>query len=72
MKIKMEMSEEEMCDFLQYRRDKANRKNLRDSLEIMASSALNAIAPDPDCPGKYRIADQDHADDLYNMAESIM
>lgn len=68
MLVKVEMSEEEMRDFLQYRKEKGSRQAARNSLKIMAQSVMYAIEPDPNEKGKYIIADHDHAEDLMEMA----
>lgn len=68
MLVKVEMSEEEMRDFLQYRKEKESRQAARNSLKIMAQSVLYAIEPNPNEKGKYIIADHDHAEDLMEMA----
>ena len=68
MIIHVEMTEEEMNDFLQYRREKGTRQSMKNSLKIMAQSVLFAIEPDPENKGKFIIADHDHAEDLLEMA----
>lgn len=68
MKIHVEMMEEEMNDFLRYRKEKSSRKAERNRLKIMAQSVLFAIEPDPSEKGKFIIADHDHAEDLIEMA----
>lgn len=71
MIVKVEMTEEEAREFFKFREDKNRAKRFQDNLSVLASSARNALAPDPNNPGKYIIIDQDHADDLFAMAEAI-
>ena len=68
MKIHVEMTEAEMQDFLQYRKEKGNRQAEKNRLKIMSQSVLFAIEPDPNEKGKFIIADHDHAEDLLEMA----
>lgn len=68
MVIHVEMTEEEMNDFLRYRKEKGNRLAAKNSLKLMAQSVLFAIEPDPNEKGKYIIADHDSAEDLMEMA----
>lgn len=66
MKIHVEMTEEEMQDFLQYRREKANRRAVQNRLQELAKKVIWAIGADVDAG--FVIIDQDHAEDLMEMA----
>lgn len=66
MKIKIELEEEEMNDFLQYRREKAGRRAVQNRLQELAKKVIWTIGADVDAG--FVIIDQDHAEDLMEMA----
>ena len=66
MKIKIELEEEEMNDFLQYRREKAGRRSVQNRLQELAEKVILAIGSDVDAG--FVIIDQDHAEDMMEMA----
>ena len=72
MELTVHMTEEELVEFLEYRKDKeVNQKRikrLRDDLQMLSRKMGWAVEPDPKKPGKYKIVDQDHMDDLWSMA----
>ena len=65
MKIHVEMTEEEMNDFLQYRREKAGRTAAKNRLKELAQKVLWTMGSNGE---EYVIVDQDHAEDLVEMA----
>ena len=65
MKIHVEMTEEEMNDFLQYRRERTGRTAAKNRLTELAQKVLWAIGSNNK---EYVITDQDHAEDLVEMA----
>lgn len=68
MKATLELEEEELMDFLQYRKEKLTRQAAKNRLKSMSQSVMWAIEPDPQQKGKFMIADHDHAEDLLEMA----
>ena len=66
MVIHVEMTEEEMRDFLQYRREKVNRRAVQSRLQELAEKVILAIGSDVDAG--FVIIDQDHAEDMMEMA----
>lgn len=72
MKIHVEMTSEEFLEFTQWQKDKAKYDNkieqVRRKGDAFSNKVLNAIEPDPKKEGKYKIVDQEHAGDLYEMA----
>ena len=76
MKVTVEMTHEEFREFLDWKDDrefyvkelrKASGKKLG-----MAKKVMWAVEADPKKPGKYKIADQDHAEELLDMAKDII
>lgn len=65
MKIHVEMTEEEMNDFLLYRKEKSGRTAAKNRLTELAQKILWAVGSDNK---EYVIMDQDHAEDLVEMA----
>lgn len=69
MIIKMEMTEEEAREFLEFRKNRDKYRNLQCRLNILCQRIKDALAPVRGEPGQYVIVDQDHADDLWNSAQ---
>ena len=76
MKVTVEMTSEEFNEFLNWKKEqdyyqnkieKANR-----NVVTLAKKVEYAIEPDPKKPNKFKIADNEHADDLYMMAGEIL
>lgn len=76
MNITVTMSDAEFLEFCQYRKDKAMYSaqiaSCERKLEHMAKCVNYAVEPDPKKSGKYKIANQDHMDDLYEYAGDIL
>lgn len=72
MNVTVTMSPEEFTEFLEFQKDKKiNVKRisrLEGDIQLMQKKVCWALAPDAKRPGKYKIADHDHADDLWLMA----
>lgn len=67
MKIHVEMTEEELNDFLRYRQEKKNRSADKERLKEMAKKVLWSIdLADPNLG--VTVIDQDHAEELLEMA----
>ena len=66
MEIHVIMSEAEMNDFLQYRKEKAGRASNRDRLQDLAKKVLKSITVNED--GLPFVFDDDHAEELLEMA----
>lgn len=76
MKVVVEMTDKELVEFTNWRSesfyyDNKIEKSKRD-LVTLAKKVEYAIEPDPKKPNKYKIADHDHADDLFMMAGEIL
>lgn len=69
MLVKVEMSEEEMAEFLDFRKNKRKNNSLKNELINLAKKVLWAIGENA---SGYYIEDQDHADELCNMATEIL
>lgn len=72
MKVQVEMTKEEFLEFTQWQED---REKYRIENEILkaknrawAVKIDAAVEQDPKKPGRYKIVDHDHMDDLYLMA----
>ena len=72
MKIQVEMSKEEFLEFTQWQGDRnkyqAENEKLRHTSKVWAVKIDAAVEQDPKKPGKYKIVDHEHMDDLYLMA----
>lgn len=67
MIIHVEMTEEELNDFLKYRQEKKNRGADKERLKELAKKVLWSIdLSDPDLG--VTVIDQDHAEELLEMA----
>lgn len=69
MIVKMEMTEAEAAEYLEYRRNRDKYRTLQSRLNILCQRIKDALAPVHGEPGQYVIVDQDHADDLWNTAQ---
>lgn len=72
MKIVVEMTSEEFTEFMDWRKDKQKYEKKIPALKSFAKKVDWAVEPDPKKPGKYKIKDQDHMDDLYMMAGDML
>lgn len=75
MKVTVELDLGELEDFLAWRKDKKSYdreiKKMGDEMELMAKKVLWAVEENPKKPGHYKIADQDHLDELVDMANEM-
>lgn len=69
MKIHIELTEAEAADFLEFRRNSGKYKTMESRVKILCQRVRDAVAPLEGNPGQYVIADQDHADDLWNTVQ---
>ena len=72
MKIQVEMTKEEFLEFTQWQEDRdryrAQNAELQRKNRMWAVKIDAAVEQDPKKPGKYKIVDHEHMDDLYLMA----
>lgn len=71
MLVKVEMSEEEMAEFLDFRKNKRKNNSLKNELIHLAKKVFWAIGVNESGEG-YHIEDQDHAEELYSLATEIL
>lgn len=75
MKIQVEMTDDEFLEFKNWQKEKdCYNKELAksyDSFEFLNKNVLWALETDPKKPGKVKIADQEHAAELVEMAEEF-
>lgn len=76
MKITVEMTSEEFVEFLNWRKEEGYCQNKIEKANrnaaMLAKKVKYAIEPDLKKTNKYKIADHDHADDLFMMAGEIL
>lgn len=72
MVFQVNMNEQELHEFLQYREQKKRHTMERNRTGELAQKVLWAIEPDPKNKGKVIVADQDHAEELLEMAAMYM
>ena len=76
MKITVEMTSEEFVEFLNWKKEEGYYRNKVEKANrnaaMLAKKVEYAIEPDPKKHGKYKIADHDHADDLFMIAGEIL
>ena len=76
MEITVKMTEEEFLEFTEYQKNRAmyaeKLVNLKKLPETMAKKLGFAVEPDPKKPGKFKIADQEHMGDLWDLAGEIL
>lgn len=71
MKITVEMTEEEFAEYYEYKKDAGKRESKEDRKLFHANKVLWSIGPAPgnsESKPKYKIVDQEHAEELYEMA----
>lgn len=75
MKITIVMEMGEFEDFCAWRKDKKQYdrdiEEVTGAHELMAKKVLWAVEENPKKPGHYKIADQDHLDELVDMANEF-
>lgn len=76
MRITVEMTSEEFVEFLSWKKEEGYYRNKIDKANrnaaMLAKKVEYAIEPDPKKPNKYKIADHDHADDLFMLCGEIL
>jgi len=76
MDITVRMTAEEFLEFTEWQKDHTvNSKKLekmRRWPEVLAKKLGFAVEPDPKKPGKFKIYDQEHMADLWDMAGEIL
>ena len=71
MKITVEMTEEEFAEYSEYRKNSDKRKSNEDRKMFQAKKVLWSIEPaagSTEYKPKFKILDQEHAEELYEMA----
>ena len=72
MKIHVEMTSDEFQEFLSWKADKKmyekDIEKTNKKCEVLHQKVIWAIEPDPKKPEKVKIADQEHAAELLDMA----
>ena len=72
MKIVVEMTSEEFQEFLAWKADQKQYERKTEQLgrkyDLMVKGVFWSVEPDPKKAGKYKIVDQDHMHDLYDLA----
>ena len=76
MEISVKMTVEEFQEFMDYRSDKESYSKQMDHLrrlpEFVARSLFNAMTPVEGKPGRFKIVDQEHMSDAWDMLEEFM
>lgn len=76
MDVTVNMTAEEFLDFMAWKKDhthhKAEMAAKNTELEFMAKKVCWAIVADTKRPGKVKIADQDHAAELLELANEYL
>lgn len=72
MDVTVNMTAEEFLEFMEWKRDRENYnakiQKQFDKLEIMAKKVTWALKKDEKRPGKVKIVDQEHAEELLEIA----
>lgn len=75
MKVTVELELHEVEEFLSWRKDKScydrEEQKMAEEMELMAKKILWAVKENPKKPGSYKIDDQDHMDELVEMAAEM-
>lgn len=76
MQINVQMSADEFQEFMAWRKDKGSYdKELEEmdrQLLFILKKVSYAVEPDPKKPGKFKIGDQDHAEELLDMTVELI
>lgn len=76
MEVTVKMTVEEFLEFNEYQKNRAVYAERLVKLgrlpEVLAQKLEFAVEPDPKKPGKFKITDQEHMADLWDMAEEIL
>ena len=75
MKIHVEMTDDEFLEFKNWQKEKdcydKELAKVDDQVEYLNKKVLWALEPDQKKPGKVKVADQEHAAELVEMAEEF-
>lgn len=76
MGITVKMTVEEFLEFNEYQKDRAvyagKLVKLKRLPETLAQKLAFAVEPDPKKPGKFKIVDQEHMADLWDLTGEIL
>lgn len=76
MTVTVQMTSEEFTEFLNWKKEEGYYRNkiekANHNAAMLAKKVEYAIEPNPKNPNKYKIADHDHADDLYSLCGEIL
>ena len=74
MDVTVNMTAEELVEFLEFRKERGRYKyqteRLGAQIDRFVVAISEAIDPDPEKPGKYKIRNQSYADELWLLAEN--
>lgn len=75
MTVTVQMTSEEFTEFLSWKKEEGYYRNKIEKANrntaMLAKKIEYAIEPDPKKPNKYKIADHEHADDLFMLCSEI-
>ena len=75
MKVTVELELHELEEFIGWRKDKKTydreTEKMADEMELMAKKILWAVEENPKKPGHYKVVDQDHLDEVVEMANEV-
>ena len=76
MTVTVQMTSEEFTEFLAWKKEEgyyANKlRGANNKVTMLVNKIQYAIEQDPKKPGKYKIADQDQADDLFLLCSDFL
>lgn len=76
MEITVKMTVEEFLEFNEYQKNRAvyaeKLVKLKRLPETLAQKLVFAVEPDPKKPGKFKIVDQEHMADLWDLTGEIL
>lgn len=76
MEITVKMTAEEFLEFNEYQKNRAvyaeKLVKLKRLPETLTQKLVFAVEPDPKKPGKFKIVDQEHMADLWDLAGEIL
>ena len=76
MKIQVEMTSTEFQEFIQWQEDKETYDRELEEIDRQYIGILRkigfSVGPDPKKPGKFKITDQEHAEELIDWANDLI
>lgn len=76
MTIHIEMTTQDFCEFLEWQKDKGGYKaelvGLRSKFKGVLNKIFFAVERDAKKPGRFKIADHEHAEELLEMADELL